>query len=162
MTMRWCLLALACLALGCATTRGPADAARGKLITPSEQDAQAAWTESERDAPLVMRNLRRSPEASFHLLRVKGQRDAHMHASSDLSVFMLAGELEFTIEGRSFTITRGDVLEVPRGTGYALRNMSSDASVAYLVFTPALAADDDKSAAPPPRESAWRWNLWVQ
>jgi mannose-6-phosphate isomerase-like protein (cupin superfamily) len=148
------------LATGCA---GQSVAGgRGTLITPSNQSGETAWDEHEREAPLVMRNLRSSPEASTHVLRIRTQRDARVHQKSDLSLSVVAGELEVTVDGRPFKLNRGDVLEIPRATPYALRNLGQDASVAYLVFTPGHSDDDDKSAAAAPRDSSWRWNLWVQ
>lgn len=149
------------LASGC-TGQARVAAGRGTLITPSNQSAEAAWSEHEREAPLVMRNLRSSPEASTHVLRIRTQRDARVHQRSDLSLFVVAGELEVTVDGKPFKLSRGDVLEIPRATPYALRNLGADASVLYLVFTPGFRDDDDKSAAAAPRDSSWRWNLWVQ
>lgn len=157
--MKRSLMAI-CLLAGCAGTS--VAGGRGRLITPSNQSAESAWSEHEREAPLVMRNLRSSAEASTHVLRVRTQREARVHAKSDLSLFLVAGELEVTVEGQPFRLARGDVMEVPRGTPYALRNLGADASVVYLVFTPGLADGDDKSAAAAPHDSSWRWNLWVQ
>jgi mannose-6-phosphate isomerase-like protein (cupin superfamily) len=155
------LAVLMLMAFGCAGQSTVAGG-RGTLITPSNQAGEAAWDEHEREAPLVMRNLRSSPEASTHVLRIRTQREPRVHQKSDLSLFVVAGELEVTVDGRPFKLNRGDVLEIPRATPYGLRNLGYDPSVAYLVFTPGHSDDDDKSAAAAPRDSSWRWNLWVQ
>jgi mannose-6-phosphate isomerase-like protein (cupin superfamily) len=158
--MKIFLFAMVCACLGCAARGGAVG--RGTLITPSSQTADVAWSDAERAQPVAMRNLRRAPEASFHLLRVKGERPTHVHANSDAVMFIVAGELTASVDGRSLPLKGGDVLELPRDTAYALASVGTEPAVAYLVFTPGLAADDDKAIVEAASESAWQWNLWVQ
>lgn len=150
--------------LGCAHTTGHAvEPERGKLISPSLASEATTWTGEEQARPSALRNLRRSPEASFHLLRVKEAHPARVHERSDLVLVSVAGALALEVDGEDLTLRPGDVLEVPRQTPYSLRNQATEASTAYLVFTPPLDARDDRPLeSSKRRESAWKWNLWVQ
>jgi mannose-6-phosphate isomerase-like protein (cupin superfamily) len=60
-------------------------------------------------------------------------------------------------------VAAGDVIEIPRGTPFRVKNRAQAASVAYLVYTPGLSSEDRKPVrAERESESAWKWNLWVQ
>jgi mannose-6-phosphate isomerase-like protein (cupin superfamily) len=152
---------LGACALGPSASHG---AGRGTVYSPAEHATEGArWSEQEQQQPAVLRNLRRSPEASFHLLRVRTEQATREHKGSELLLMTMAGDLTVDVSGKAVTLHPGDVLEVPRATPYALRNAGESASVAYLVYTPALAADDTHvTSAPASSESAWKWNLWVQ
>jgi len=159
--MRTATIALAvALLAGCAAT-STASGARGRIITEARESS--SWSDEERAQNVTVRNLRRSAEASFHLMRVRSEQPLHVHDESDLVLVSVAGGFGLTLGDRALTLGPGDVVEIPRGTPYALKNEATDASVAYLVFTPALQPEDFKSVSgPPKRESAWQWNLWVQ
>jgi mannose-6-phosphate isomerase-like protein (cupin superfamily) len=136
---------------------------RGSLIRPEEPGGQPQWSERERNQPVALRNVRRSDQASFHLLRLRAEQPAYAHDRSDLVFMVLAGNMEMTVSGEAIELSPGDVVEVPRGTPYALRNQGEAPGSAYLIFTPALAADDRRLVRGPiRRESAWKWNLWLQ
>lgn len=136
---------------------------RGSLIRPEEPGGQPRWTERELQQPVALRNVRRSDQASFHLLRLRAEQPAYAHDRSDLVFMVLAGSMTMTVNGEPVRVAPGDVVEVPRGTPYALRNDGEAPGSAYLMFTPALAADDRRLVrGPVRRESAWKWNLWVQ
>lgn len=157
-------IALSILLTACAAHSSGGDASRrGTLYSPTQHGAVAAWSKDEQQQPLVIRNLRRTPEASFHLMRVRSEVGGRAHTGSDLVLVTLAGKLVVTLADREFTVAAGDVLEIPRGAAYAIRNVGEHAGVAYLVFTPALAPDDTKAAPlESAKDSVWRWNLWLQ
>ena len=136
---------------------------RGSVIRAAQASDVSDWTAEERSRAVALRNLRRSPEASHHLLRLNGAQGAHVHERSDLLLLTVAGALTLSVGGEELTLAPGDVVEIPRGTPYEMHKQGSTPSVLYLVFTPALAADDYRAAeAAPTRESAWKWNLWLQ
>lgn len=157
-TIVWAVSLLAACVSGAATQKP-----RGKFISPSEQGALTEWSDEERQRPVAMRNLRRSPEASFHLMRIAGERRAHVHEQSDLVFMMLAGDLQMALGDQTLTLKPGDVVEIPRGMPYDLHNRGREPSVAYLVYTPPLRIDDQKPVSgSAPTESVWKWNLWLQ
>jgi mannose-6-phosphate isomerase-like protein (cupin superfamily) len=152
------LFTLAILLTACATTRGGES---HRLITPESQEVVSDWTADEKTRDFAMRNLRRSDEASFHLLRVAKQRKATVHERSDLVMAVISGRLRVTVDREVIEMVSGDVIEIPRDTPYALTNQAVSASVAYLVYTKALDPADSKPAQTQSK-GAWRWNLWAQ
>ena len=157
------------LLAGCGAAAAPSSAPavaqgrRGSVVRAAEASDATDWTAEERGRAVALRNLRRSPEASHHLLRLNGAQGAHVHAKSDLLLLTVAGALTLSVSGQELTLAPGDVVEIPRGTPYEMRNQGGASSVLYLVFTPALAADDYRPVKEAPaRESVWKWNLWLQ
>ena len=153
------------LCLGLALLCGCAHAAAGgaHVVASASRDGSApAWTESEKAAAVSLKNLRESPGASFHLLRVRTELPARMHESSDLVLMLVSGGAEITLGDRKVPLSPGDVVEVPEGSVYSVRNRGSQAAVAYLVFSPALSPSDTKLVSQATRESVWKWNLWLQ
>lgn len=136
----------------------------GGVITPEGNIADSHWSESELALPVTLRNLRRSPEASFHLLRVAGKEpQSYVYQKSDLVLFVVSGKLEITMGRDKVVAAAGDVVEIMRGTPMQTANVSGgDASVAYLVFTPALDPTDRVPVPEEQRESAWKYNQWPQ
>jgi mannose-6-phosphate isomerase-like protein (cupin superfamily) len=134
----------------------------GMVITP--EGNTAAWTEEEAQRDVSLRNLRRTPEASFHLLRVRTEEQtAHVHEQSDLVFMVIAGKLSLEFGYRTLPVAAGDVIEIPRGTAFRVKNLAATASVAYLVYTPGLSPEDRKPVrGERSQESSWKWNLWVQ
>lgn len=157
---------LASLICSCAQITGANVAVRtaGVVITPEGNVAEPAWTEGELAQPVALRNLRRTPEASIHLMRVAGKEaGAYVHERSDLILMVVAGKLELALGREKIVAAAGDVIEIPRGTPIQTANMAgANASVAYMVFTPALDATDRRKVPENSRESSWKWNLWPQ
>jgi mannose-6-phosphate isomerase-like protein (cupin superfamily) len=152
----------ACVAvlLGACVPRASGGA--GTVISPEGMVAEPQWSEGEKTKESALRNLRRTPEASFHLLRVTGEQPATVSENSDLVVMVVSGVMRVELGSQTLEVKRGDVLEVPRTTPIKFRNVGSEAAAAYMVYTPALAADDRRTIAEPRRSSAWKWNLWPQ
>jgi mannose-6-phosphate isomerase-like protein (cupin superfamily) len=158
--MRTLAVLLLCLAAsGCATAH---ERTFAKVISPAQSGNPTSWTESEQQAPKVIRNLRRTPEASFHLVRVKTELVRRLHDNSDLSMVVVSGHVELTLGDETFQVAPGDVVEIPRGSAYGVLNRQAEAGVFYQVFTPALAADDTHEKPEPTKDNPWRWNLWQQ
>lgn len=152
-----------CALFGCQTGHVAASGARGHLIAPSSQVPEVVWSEAERAQTVAMRNLRRSAEASFHLLRVTGAQEPQVHRQSDLVLMTMAGSVSIRLDGAERrALAPGDVVEIPRGTAYDLEGARTAPAVLYLVHTPPLAAGDTTSVDGSTRRDAWQWNVWVQ
>jgi mannose-6-phosphate isomerase-like protein (cupin superfamily) len=136
----------------------------GVVITPEGNISEPAWSEGELAQQVSIRNMRRTDEASFHLMRVQGSEpDPYVHEHSDLVLMVVSGKLELALGREKITVASGDVVEIPRGTPMQTANAGgADASVAYMVFTPALQAGDRTKLTESPRESSWKWTLWPQ
>lgn len=157
------------LSAGCGAAAAPSSAPpvaqgrRGSVVRAAQASDATDWTAEERSRPVALRNLRRSPEASHHLLRLNGAASAHVHEKSDLLLLTVAGALTLSVGGQQLSLAPGDVVEIPRGTPYEMRRQGDASSVLYLVCTPALASDDFRPAEETPTgESVWKWNLWLQ
>lgn len=139
----------------------PASRASGTIISPADAN-QGDWTEQEKSSGSVMRNLRESTEASFHVLRVRTGLPLRKHAKSDLVLVVVAGQVELQLGDRAIPSAPGDVVEVPREVPYAVLNKGKDAAVLYVVFTPGFDPDDVKTVAEAKGVGAWQYNLWNQ
>lgn len=155
-TLTFC--ALAWLLSACMT---PDSRAAGTIISPRES-VQSGWSEQEKAANSVMRNLRESEEASFHVLRVRTELPLRKHLRSDLVLVVVAGKVELRLGDRAIPSAPGDVVEVPREVPYAIQNRGREAAVLYAVYTPGFDADDVKTVAEAKGVGAWQWNLWTQ
>ncbi len=144
--------------LGCMT---PESRASGTIISPAEA-AQGSWTEQEVAAPLVIRNLRVSPEASFHVLRVRTELPMRQHKDSDLVLMVVAGKAELRLGDRTIPAAPGDVVEVPKGSPYGVVNRGESAAIVYAVYTPGFNPDDVRVITEPSGSGAWKFNLWTQ
>ncbi|QUH06222.1 quercetin 2,3-dioxygenase [Saccharopolyspora erythraea] len=60
----------------------------------------------------------------------------HVHANEDEGIYVLAGELEFFTDGRTFLAGPGDFVFVPRGTVHALRNVGIHPGKTLTMYTP--------------------------
>ena len=156
--MRPSWLLLSVLFVACVT---PPVRPAGTIISPAESFS-GQWSEQEKAANNVMRNLRESAEASFHVLRVRTELSLRKHALTDLVLVVVAGQVQLRLGNRLLPSAPGDVVEVPREVPYAVINKGKDAAVIYAVFTPALKPDDVKTVAEPEGTGAWQWNLWAQ
>lgn len=156
--MRPALLVLAFSLIGCMT---PATRKAGTIIS-SDETASAPWTDQEKRASTVVRNLRQSSEASFHVLRVGTELSYRKHMNSDLVLMVVAGQVELRLGDRTIPSAPGDVVEVPREVPYAIINVGSSAAVLYAIYTPAFNPEDVKTIAEASGVGAWKFNLWTQ
>lgn len=139
----------------------PPNRPSGTIFSPAET-AQAEWTDQEKASGSVMRNLRASAEASFHVLRVQGELPMRRHAKSDLVLVVVAGQVQLHLGDKTLPSAPGDVVEVPRDAPYAVLNKGKQAAVLYLVFTPGFDPADVKTVVQADGVGAWKYNLWSQ
>lgn len=146
----------------CLTGCMPPARASGVVVSPADDASQVGWSDQEKSANVVIRNLRQSSEASFHLLRVRTELPRRKHPRSDLVMMVVAGQVEVEVDSRVVPAASGDVIEVPRDVPYAVLNKGRDPAVMYLIHTPSLSADDVRMVTDKKAESSWKWNLWAQ
>ena len=67
----------------------------------------------------------------------QGGPPAHMHTREDETFYVLEGELEFVVGGRTISATAGSVVYGPRGIVHSFRNVGSTPSRMAVIITPA-------------------------
>lgn len=61
----------------------------------------------------------------------------HTHAQEDESFYILEGEVQFTVDGRTFTATAGTMVHGPRGVSHRFTNVSDQMARMLIVSVPA-------------------------
>jgi len=118
-----------------------------ELVTP-DGTLEVEWTPEETQKDVAVRTLRTLPQASTHLVRLSGSEKPHFHDQTDLIAFVLEGQVRAHLEDRVVEAHAGDVVEIPRGTLHWMENTSDQASIAYVVFTPAFDGKDRRFVEP--------------
>jgi mannose-6-phosphate isomerase-like protein (cupin superfamily) len=140
---------LSCLLLG-ACGHGPApnsvQAKRPNIFGVSGPVTQS-WSAAELEQDVAVQTLRVLPEASYHLVRLKGSEKPHYHDRSDLLSFVLEGHVAAHVGTDVFEAYAGDVIEIPRGTLHWIENRAAVPSIAYVVFSPAFDGKDRRFAS---------------
>ena len=78
----------------------------------------------------------------------------HTHTQEDEAYFVLAGELEVTVQDKVFVLRAGDTLMAPRDIPHQLRNSGRVENHYLLVFSPAGFDEFLKATAVPAPEHA--------
>jgi quercetin dioxygenase-like cupin family protein len=65
-----------------------------------------------------------------------GGPPAHHHNSYDEAFYVLAGEMEFCVDGTTARVPTGSMAFVPRGTTHAFRNPSPETARMLVITTP--------------------------
>jgi mannose-6-phosphate isomerase-like protein (cupin superfamily) len=119
-------------------------ASSGRIISP-QGISELAWTDKEKAAPSAARLLHSTKEASYHLIRIQGAEELHAHDRHDLTVFMLSGKGVMTYGGQEYSMTAGDVVEIPKGVAHKAVNTSPEGSEVFAIFVPAFDGKDHRS-----------------
>lgn len=61
----------------------------------------------------------------------------HIHHREDEAVFVLSGELEFTVDGEELCAPAGTLVHVPRGTLHSWTNVTAGPARLLTLYTPA-------------------------
>jgi quercetin dioxygenase-like cupin family protein len=99
-----------------------------------------AWTAEELAKTGAIRTLRATHEASFHVLRLDGAEQAHVHDRNDLTVVVLSGGGTLHLGEAALAVRPGDVLTIPRGATHWLDSGGAPTQV-YLICTPPMGKD---------------------
>ena len=116
-----------------------------QIVHPDSSTPAIEWTRDEQAQGFVIRTLRTTEEASYHVVRLRGAEKPHTHDLHDLVVFMTKGKVIFHLGDHTVNAKAGDVIEIPRGIPHWAENISEGASEAYLIFTPPF---DNKDTQP--------------
>ena len=113
-----------------------------QIVSPQGPLQEMVWEEAEKSREVVIRNLRTSKEASFHLVLLKDAEKPHVHDGHDLIAVVLRGKVSMHFADGTVKVQKGDVVEIPRGTLHWAENRGKEASLAYAVFTPPFDGED--------------------
>ncbi len=125
--------------------------------------------------PVSVIDLGRTAWVSHHVALVREGEVPHYHRFHDLTVVVLRGEGIIDIEGKRFTLKRGDVSYVQRGVRHYFRNTGKDLAAAFVTFSPPFDGRDTVTVevpaekapetapapepAPAPEQKRW-WQFW--
>lgn len=92
-------------------------------------------------------NIRAVPlskgEQSHHVLvQVREREPLHLHADSDITVFLVKGRGKIRLGDRQLPVKVGDVIHIPRGTIHAFINEGREPAAALVVYSPAPGPED--------------------
>jgi mannose-6-phosphate isomerase-like protein (cupin superfamily) len=136
------LLATLCLTLlntGCETTGSTRSASshRVRVITPNQVYTDNRWTNAERMQDVATRSIRVTRNASYHMICLNKAEKPHVHDQHDMVVTVLSGTGRLHLNLKTYDLTAGDVIEIPRGTLHWTENTGSkEPCEAFAVFTP--------------------------
>jgi mannose-6-phosphate isomerase-like protein (cupin superfamily) len=114
----------------------------GAIVSPQKTILGIQWNREEMDRDMALRTIRITPEASFHLVRIRTAEKPHVHDFHDGTVFVLSGKLRVRLADRTVTVGPGDVIEIPRGVLHWAENLDQSASEAYVIYTPPYDGED--------------------
>lgn len=135
-----CLIGAAIFSPGCAESRTGRVAASNGIDFGSPN-----WTQRELAMPIARREVRRTDEASHHIVRLAGAETPHVHDRHDLTVFVLSGKVRVHMADSVWIMQPGDVAQIPHGlTHHAEHIGPGDASEAYVVITPPFDGKDSR------------------
>jgi quercetin dioxygenase-like cupin family protein len=125
----------------------------GKVVDPGGVVRPEPWTREERAAPIARRDLGRTPEASFALLRLTASESPHVHDRHDLTVTVLSGRSRIHFADRAVDLSPGDVVHVPRGAVHWAEVLGRRAVEVHVTFTPPFDGTDNRPVPAPKRVS---------
>lgn len=96
------------------------------------------WTAEQLDLDIAIQTVRTTPHASFHWVRARGAEKPHIHERTDMTVFVVSGKVVMHIGELHVDAAPGDVIDVPMGTPHWVENVHSEASTAFVIFSPAF------------------------
>jgi mannose-6-phosphate isomerase-like protein (cupin superfamily) len=89
----------------------------------------------------------------------------HRHLAEDELFFLYDGSIEFSAAGRTYVVSAGEAIFVPKGTAHSYRNVGAGSALMYTIYTPAgmegwfrevfeRVRTGDFDRAPPPADEA--------
>ncbi len=86
--------------------------------------------------------LYENPRSKHVLVQVRTGEPPHIHADSDITVWLLRGNGVLHVAGREHPVKAGDVIHVPRDTVHYYVNRGLEIGAALVVYSPAPGPDD--------------------
>lgn len=114
----------------------------GEQKLDSSIAALVARVELDKGESVRAIEIGRDPHTSHHLVSIREGERMHWHELSDQTVIMLRGYGTFRFGTETKNVGEHSILHVPRKTVHAFQNESNEPAVAYVIYTPPLAAND--------------------
>lgn len=135
----------AALVTGCSGSNGGRVAASNGIDFGSPR-----WSEGDLAKPIARREVRRTDEASHHIVRISGAEKQHVHDRHDLTVFVLSGKVRMHMADNFWIMQKGDVAQIPHGLTHYAEHIGADgtASEAYIIITPPFDGKDSRPIHP--------------
>lgn len=76
------------------------------------------------------------------LVQVREREPPHIHADSDITVWLLRGRGAIHIAGKTYPVRTGDVIHVPRDAVHYYVNHGPETGAALVVYSPAPGPED--------------------
>jgi mannose-6-phosphate isomerase-like protein (cupin superfamily) len=86
--------------------------------------------------------LSRGEQSHNLLVQVRDREPLHLHADSDITVYLLRGHGKIRLGDRQLPVRAGDVMHIPRGTIHAFINEDREPAAALVVYSPAPGPED--------------------
>jgi mannose-6-phosphate isomerase-like protein (cupin superfamily) len=86
--------------------------------------------------------LYESPRSKHVLVQVRDREPPHIHADSDITVWLLRGHGVLHVAGKEHPVKAGDVIHVPRDVVHYFVNRGFEVAAALVVYSPVPGPDD--------------------
>ncbi len=86
--------------------------------------------------------LYENPRSKHVLVQIRTSEPPHIHADSDITVWLLRGSGVLHVAGREYPVKAGDVIHVPRDVVHYYVNRGLETAAALVVYSPAPGPDD--------------------
>lgn len=83
-----------------------------------------------------------NPRSKHVLVQVRDREPAHIHADSDITVWMLRGSGVMHVGSKEHPVKAGDVIHIPRDVVHYYVNRGPGVGAALVVYSPAPGPDD--------------------
>lgn len=89
--------------------------------------------------------------SSHHLVQVRDAEPLHIHATHDLTVFLVRGQGRLRIGDHEFPMAVGDTTFIPRGVPHSFQNTGTEPAALLATFSPAFDGTDRVLRSPADR-----------
>lgn len=83
-----------------------------------------------------------NPRSKHVLVQVRRREPVHLHADSDITVWLLRGNGTMHVGGKEYPVKVGDVIHIPRDVVHYYVNRGAEVGAALVVYSPAPGPDD--------------------
>ncbi len=113
-----------------------------KVVSPDGEVKKIEWEEWEKMKDPVKRDIAKTNDASFHIIRLQGMEPAHTHDTHDLVAVVLKGMGKIHYGETIYDIQKGDIVHIPRGVPHWVENTGNQSLEAYAIFNPPFDGKD--------------------
>lgn len=83
-----------------------------------------------------------NPRSKHVLVQIRDREPPHIHADSDITVWLLRGNGVLHVAGKEHPVKAGDVLHIPRDVVHHYVNRGFEIGAALVIYSPAPGPDD--------------------